>query len=276
MAGLILVALLAGCGPGTDSAGPSPLDWSFAFEVEVSEYRSPGGGDAMAWATVTNRESEAPPWELEEGAGECGFYGVRPLQNCDPACETGTVCTWDGECVEPTVPIDAGTITVAGLEVGLELTSSGDYVYYGYDFEPEPEDGEIFGEGDPITVQAAGADLGAFELETLGVAPLDSDMPCPLDAEDSDDLTLRWTPGQAGDTLRLELASTNHGSMFPAIVCEAEDDGELILEGGLLERWWDSALPGRSRGATCRRVGGGEVDGVAVRATARGVEGCSW
>jgi len=272
----VLSLTLLACQPRPDSAGPGPLDWSFAFEVEVTEYRGPGGGDAMAWATVVNRESEAPPWELEQGSGECGFYGVRPQQNCDPSCETGTVCTWDGECVEPSVPIDAGVVTVGGLAVELELSPSGDYVYYGYEFEPEPSDGEIFAEGDAIVASAGGAELGAFELASLGVAALASDLPCPLDDGHSGDLSLSWTPGQSGDRVRLTLASTNHGDQFPAVICDAEDDGELTVPAALLEGWWDSALFVRSWRLVRSHSAEDEVDGTTVRLVVSAAEGCSW
>ncbi len=273
---MILALLLGACQPGEDSGGFVAPDWSFAFATTVTEYRAPGGGDPAAWATVVNRESEAPPWELEEAVGDCGLYGVRPWQACEPACEAGWSCSWDGVCTEAASPIDAGTITVGGLVVALVLEPSSAWVYYGYDFEPEPTGGEIFAEGDAIVASAAGAELAAFELETAGVAPLDSDLPCPIGEDHSGDLALSWTPGQAGDRVRLRLASANHGSQFPAILCETEDDGALTLDGELLAAWRRQSLPVPSWRLERNHVASDEVEGVAVTLTAQAVEGCSW
>jgi hypothetical protein len=272
---MFALILLLACQPDADTGGPH-LDWSFAFEIAVTEYRAPGSGDAAAWATVTNRESEAPPWELEQSAGDCGFFGVRPQQNCDPVCESGSTCTWDGECAEVTQAIDAGVITVTGLDVALALEPSSEWVYYGYDFEPDPSDGEIFDEGAAITASAAGAALPAFELETLGVAPLGSDLPCPLDASTGGDLIVGWTPGQPGDRVRLSLASANHGNMFPALICDVEDEGELVVSAALLEAWQDSSLPVWSWSLVRSHEGTAVVDGVDVVLAARAAEGCSW
>ena len=58
---MILALILLGCGPGADSGGPAPIDWSFALEIAVTEYRASSGGSAAAWATVSNLVSEAPP-----------------------------------------------------------------------------------------------------------------------------------------------------------------------------------------------------------------------
>jgi hypothetical protein len=272
---VILLLLLLACQPGTDS-GLAPLDWSFAFEITVTEYRSPGGSDASAWASVDNRESEAPPWELERASGDCGFYAVRPWRDCDPACEVGSSCTWDGECVEASSPIDAGIISVAGLEVALVFEPSSEWVYYGYDFEPEPSDGEIFAQGDPITASAQGAQLPAFELETRGVAPLESDLPCPIQDDHSGDLSLSWTPGQVGDRVRLQLASANHGSQFPAVICETEDDGALTVDAALVQAWQDTWLPVPSWRLERIHEASGEVAGVPVELQAQALEGCSW
>lgn len=270
---LLLLLLLLACGPGADS-GFTPLDLSFAFTITVTESRAPGGGSPAAWATVSNRDGEAPPWELELAAGDCGFYGVRPLQDCDPTCETGTVCTWDGACVEPSPAIDAGVITVQGLAVDLALTPSSEWVYYGYDFEPEPSEGEIFGQGDPLVARAAGADLAPFELSTLGVAPLDSDLPCPLETDE--DLTVTWTPGQEGDRVVFRLASANHGNQFPAVICETQDDGALVVDGALLRAWRDESLPVRSWWLQRVHEARDAVSGVAVVFEAQAVEGCTW
>jgi hypothetical protein len=269
-----LLALLA-CTPMPDTGFSTP-DWGFAFTVTISEYRSPGGGEGAAWASVDNRESEAPPWDLELAVGECGFYGVRPQQNCEPACEAGTVCSWDGDCLEPAAPIDAGDIAVDGLSVDLSLEPNGEWIYYGYEFEPEPSDGEIFDQGDMITASAAGASLPGFQLETLGVAPLSSDIPCPIDADYDDDLRVRWAPGQPGDRVRLSLSSANHGSQFPALICEAEDDGELTVDAALVAAWQDTSLPVRGWRMERLHQASDEVQDVPVTLQAQALEGCSW
>jgi hypothetical protein len=225
---------------------------------------------------VDNRETEPPPWDLAQAVGDCGYFEVRPWQDCDPACEVGGTCTWDGECIEASDPIDAGIVTVTGLTVDLVLTPMSEWVYYGYQFDPEPTDGEIFAEGDPIAARAAGAALPAFELETLGVAPLESDLPCPLPDDPTGDLSLRWTPGQAGDQVRLALTSANHGSQFPAVVCETVDDGALVVDAALVEAWRSQPLPVPSWRLERMHEVRGEVQGVPVALTAQAQEGCAW
>ncbi|MFH1470019.1 MAG: hypothetical protein ABIO70_36880 [Pseudomonadota bacterium] len=271
---LALLTLLA-CRPAPDTGLPS-LDWTFAFALTVAEYRDPRGGEGMAWATVDNRETEPPPWDLALSAGDCGYYEVRPWQDCTPACTPGEACSWDGACIETSDPIDAGVITVAGLSVGLVLTPLSEWVYYGYEFEPEPANGEIFAAGNPITASAAGAALPAFELQTLGVAPLGSDLPCPLPDGQEGDLTLHWTPGQDGDRVRLSLTSANHGSQYPAVVCDTEDDGALAVDAALLEVWQGQDLPVPSWRLERVHEVRDEVEGVPVALRSQAQEGCSW
>ena len=129
---------------------------------------------------------------------------------------------------------------------------------------------------DGITAQAAGAALSPFELETVGVAPLGSSLPCPLEPVPGDEVSVTWSPGQAGDRVRLSLASANHGSMFPAVICDTEDDGELVVAASLVESWLDSRLPVWSWRLVRTHAGTAVVDGVEVRLSANATEGCSW
>lgn len=274
---MIFLWLLVACSPEpVDSGGSWLVDGDFAFEIEITEWVSPEDGSGSAWATVSNRELEADAWELEQRVGDCGYFEVRPYRACDPVCGSGFTCTWDGECVEASIPVDAGVIEVDGLAVELVLEPTSEWVYYGYDFDPEPTDGQLFDEGAVLTAVAEGADLAAFSVEGLGVAPMDTDLECPPSLNAANDLALSWTPGSQGDTVQFTLQSGNHGGQFPALRCETEDDGALTVDAELISAWLGEDRPVDSWSLTRSHEGRVEVDGLEVVLSASGVTGCSW
>jgi len=190
----------------------------------------------FAYAYVSNPVIPSPWWIPELDIGDCVFHRAV-LGLCDPPCTPPEVCDAHGECVSYPEPISAGDIAVEGLAVDLVLEVGGPYLYYTAVFDPEPADGALFAEGDAIEATAPGDALPTFAVQTQGVAPMETGLPCPLEYEGGQPLTVSWTPAPQGDRVHLELRSGNHGSQFAAVVCETADDGELVVDAEIVDAY---------------------------------------
>ncbi len=238
---ILLLLTLAGCptsGPtgDDDDTGPGPTS-DADLRIEVYESRAPGSDEAVAYASAGLPYERESWWVESETAGDCTYFAAVPPEPCDPPCDYPDTCNDDGECESPPDAPNAGTITVEGLSVALSIEPEPPYDYYLPTFSPDPPGGDLFDEGDPIGASAAGGDIPTFTLETTGVADLVTDLDCPPPIAEGEPLTVTWTPGTQGDSMRFHLRSGNHGTQFSTLVCDTADDGELIVDAALLSTW---------------------------------------
>lgn len=168
--------------------------------------------------------------------GPCRLLEAEPAF-CDPVC-AGT-CVAENQCEPFPTALSAGDITLTGLtsDVRLEVDPFGNY-----SSTPFPLPDDIFGPGDTITANAAGDEIEAFSVPTIGVSDLDAvtgDGRIAL--RDDADAVFAWTPsGQDGDRVRLllEVPPKGHGLPLRAIVdCDVDDAlGAMTLPREIIAR----------------------------------------
>jgi hypothetical protein len=247
-----MLALLVGCGGGGDDDddddddsvvdagdadartasldGPCPLDervGSFVIRHEVED------GFSVAEGSVADKVEPSTVLQLEHEEGGCQF--LRKLNPfCDPPCTGGQTCDLSDTCVSAPERLNAGTVTVTGLEAALELAPN-DITQDYQDFSiPHPP----FAEGATILLSAAGDEVSAFTLDGRGVEPLEiaSDVWTMVEG---DDFTIEWTssdgPGEIYVTLNVDL----HGNSPVTMHCTFDDTGSATIPASMVQRLVD-------------------------------------
>jgi hypothetical protein len=174
-----------------------------------------------------------PTASLLASSGECEIW-VHPLPAfCDPPCNLGA-CVGEDECQLFPELVSAGDVTLTGLLEPLTFGSG----EFGYAPDVFFEGEDLFADGAAITASAPGGDVPGFTLEATGVPSLVADLDLEsggiLTIEDGVDEVIRWTAEGSG-RVQLALVTGHHGSSYESLlVCESEDDGELIVPGDLI------------------------------------------
>jgi hypothetical protein len=190
---------------------------------------------------------------LEEvmSIGECKLLR-RNNPYCDPGCEPGTTCDWDGECVPYPANQDLGTLTIRGLAnpVAMEPVFPGN-TYFDTSL-PDPP----YTPGELVTLEMPGGVYGPATLYGVGVEPL-----VALDeewlVEGGRDLVVHWEP-PTGDVVRSEVAMSLtidlHGVTPGSLACVFEDDGEGHVSGEILAELVSAGVTGFPFGDLDRRT----------------------
>ncbi len=250
-----------------------------AFQVKlVPPGNSPGY--TAVFGQVHDGPTPSPvAWEESAAEGACRLWEPR-IPVCLEPCGGVAACVDDGVCQPYPAAADAGTVQVQGL-----MTDSGHST-----FEMSPIVGTYqptgltlaypaFSEGDEIVFTAAGADTPAFELRSVGIAPLElSNETFPL--ESGEPLVLQWTPpGQSADTrIRVHLDISHHGGTKGKVECEWDDTGSLELPAALLDQLLALGVSGFPTIVISREAVGstsipmGRVDLLIVSSLERAVE----
>jgi hypothetical protein len=196
-----------------------------------------------SWLVFTQklyaRMSDAPAVPTASvlaSAGECEIWVHPAPAFCDPPCNLGA-CVADDECVPFPNFVSAGDVTMSGLLEPLRFVAG----EFGYLPDREPPGEDLFADGAAITASASGGDVPGFTLEATGVPSLEADLDLEsggvLRIEDGVDEIIRWT-AEATGRIQLGLVVGHHGSAYEALlVCETEDDGELVVPGGLITQF---------------------------------------
>jgi len=185
-------------------------------------------------------------WRITRSADGCDLAVLEPCTgDCKPPCDDGSYCTEAAGCVEAPRFADSGTLTLGGLAVAVSLEPEGN----GYpDSWGLPAD--LFGPGDPITLDAEGGEHPAFTAGTTGVEDLDATLPCEDVPSSKQAFSLQWTPPDAaGVRIRWEMTQDVHLSQGPRIRCEATDGGSLTVPAELM----DAYVHGKKHGLTLTR-----------------------
>ena len=247
---LVVISLAAGlCACGGDDDGgdlpgrPGPLpDGSFdrdtAFMANTAGLISLTEGPA-GWVVNDQRlylrledGLEVPAASLLASEGECEVW-AHPFVpfGCDPGCATG-YCIAENTCVPFATPVDHGVVTVTGLLETVRFVNT----EFGYLAEPSEVPEELFADDAVVTVAAEGGDGPAFALEASGVPAIEPLLkPGELfRIEDGVDKLIEWRAENSG-RIQVALLVGHHGSPYEAmLVCETEDDGELVIPGDII------------------------------------------
>lgn len=182
------------------------------------------------------------PLNVLEQVGEEGDCILLRRNNpfCDPGCDAGHVCDFDGNCIPYPINQDVGTVTVTGLLKDVMLEPVPPTYSYFDTMLPHPG----FDPGAIVTVEATGGEYSPILLHGIGVemvVPAKGDLHIERDTP----LEIGWTPGDPRATMRLQIAVDQHGTSPLALVCSVPaDQGTLTISGDLTTQFLDNGISG--------------------------------
>lgn len=249
--------------PATDdSPGDSPADSANPATVTLSgecPLETDFGGFLVSVETeasgVDGRVADGvvPINVLEElsAAGGCRLMR-RNNPYCEPACDPGYACDFDGRCLPYPVNQDLGVVRITGLSADSEMEP----VFPGNTYYDTSLPHPAFSGGELITLRMPEGVYGPATLHGVGVEPLEA-----LDAEwvvvAGEDLLVRWTPpadSEARSEIRLRVNIDQHGASPGTLYCDLPDTGEATLPGALLASLVEAGVTGFPSGALIRRT----------------------
>lgn len=194
---------------------------------------------------------------------------------CDPTCDPGFTCDFDGTCIPYPEAQDLGTVSIDGLlkPVSMEPVTPG-YTYFNTSLPNPP-----WTPGTVLELQTTG---GAFDPVTLhGVAPEDL-VPTTMDwtLTEGEAFAVSWTPAATGARTEvvLTLSIDQHGVTPSSITCSFADDGTGEVPVDVLQSLMDLGVSGFPAGTLTRRtadsgpLGAGCLDFVATSSRLAHVE----
>jgi hypothetical protein len=240
-----------GGGGGADGGGGEVLPAAEGqFLVQEVVWGESDTASGLVSGTIFEPRPMFHRLDMEEGA--CRYYVYEPV-DCSPC---NGICDSDGECVTFPTSLSAGTVTVT--------TPAGEVVmpYHEYSYYPDEQPPrELFGAGDPVSLDAEGAGVPAFSLDSQGVAPISIALveggdsgDDTLELVDGADVELSWGDPQPGSRVRVQLKSNNgaHGTpVFAYIDCEADDTGSLVIPRAMVEAFPDKPYQNICAGTDC-------------------------
>lgn len=194
--------------------------------------------------------------------GDCRLLAKRnPF--CDPPCNAGETCDFDGACIAYPAPLDLGVVTVQGLLAPVEMTALEPGLSYFDTQLPNPPWAAAArislassgGDAEPLSLHAEAPPtlipLGTWEVAAQGAEP--ADPPAP---NDPTDLEVRWEPPPAPST-SLEVVLTmlidQHGNAPRSLECRFADTGHGLVPRALIDTLVASGVSGFPSGRLVRR-----------------------
>ncbi len=225
--------------PATVALGGScPLSerWG-GFSVGVNEGYSTVGG-AVANGVL-------PASILTEVAVEGGCRLLRRENPfCEPACEAGEACDFDGSCVAYPENQDLGTVRILGMVEPVEM---------------EPVAGNSYFDSELPTVVVLPDTLvqlqaEAFTLHGVGSEPLVLDQAAWSIGGGA--LPLSWQPptGLGRSEIFLRLTVDQHGITPLSLECALPDSGSAEISGELIDTLLLAGVSGYPNGVISRRT----------------------
>ncbi len=193
------------------------------------------------------------PATILEPIGEAGDCRLLRRNNpfCNPPCQPGFTCDFDGQCIDFPEPQDIGTVTVNGLlaEVSMEpVEGSNTYFATGLPHPP-------FDEGAKITATTTAGFAGALSLVGRGGAPLELKTQT-WSIVAGQDLVLEWSAGaaDAGTEIGARLVIDQHGNSPVALLCTFADTGSGAVPAALIDQLLGAGVSGFPNGTLRRQT----------------------
>lgn len=264
---LLSFGLLVACAgpPATPSDDPEdsaptldlPLAGACAQEIDYGGFVIDANAD-YAYVTGQVLDGVVPLTlrTLTQREGECGLF-KKENPYCEPGCDPGYTCDFDGSCIPYPAAVDLGGVRVEGLlvEVALSPVTPG-YTYFDTSVPNPP-----FDPGDLIHLHTEGGAFSAVDVYGYGVDALEADSLSWLVSPGAP-LALRWEPPTSGapSEVRLTLQIDQHGITPLTAVCEFDDDGEGAVPAALIDALFSQGVSGFPNGSFTRRT----VDSASV------------
>ncbi len=249
---LLAPVLLVGCPTGI-------------YDDERIELTGPCAMDELAGRFRVERQEQFP---VIDGSVADGVVPVTVLEEldvvgpcrllrrnnpfCDPSCDPGFTCDYDGSCIPFPENQDVGTVTVRGLASALEMEP----VQPGNRYFDTSLSDPLFSPGDEIIVEAAGGDLPGFVLEGVGSDVLELPEDTTIVIDQGEMILVEWpaptttTPA----TVQLELTIDQHGNSPVRIECELADTGTAQLPAAVADALLTAGVSGYPNAVLSRRT----------------------
>lgn len=229
------VALRGACALAYDFGG---------FEVAATDEKTEVAG-AVANGVVPERVLEQTA-----AAGDCVVLR-RNNPYCEPACDPGYTCDFDGTCLPYPSNMELGTVSVGGLVQAVSMTATFPGNTYFDTTLPHPG----FTAGDVVYLEMPGGTYGPATM--FGVAP-ESVGAAPTWAVDpSAALVVTWpapTLPVVRSTARLTVSIDQHGITPSLLQCDFADTGEGTVPVEAVAALVSGGVTGFPSGSLSRRT----------------------
>ncbi len=188
--------------------------------------------------------------EVTASEGDCRVLR-RNNPYCEPACEPGYACDFEGACIEYPANQDLGTVTVGGLLQAVTMTATFPGNTYFDTTLPHP----AFEAGEVVYLDMPGGSYGPATFFGVGVEPLDEAPEWSIDPDA--DLVVAWTAPVSAvvrSTVVAEVSIDQHGITPSVLRCEFADDGEGTVPRALLWSLVGAGVTGFPAGSLSRRT----------------------
>jgi hypothetical protein len=191
--------------------------------------------------------------------GDCRLLAKRnPF--CDPPCESGETCDFDGACIAYPAPLDLGVVTVQGLLAPVSMTALEPGMSYFETRLPNPP----WAAGAALSLSSSGGASEPLALHALAIPTLVPLGPWEVasDGADPADLDVRWepppTPSPSLEVV-LTLLIDQHGNAPRSLECRFADTGHGQVPRALLTALVASGVSGYPSGRLVRRSADSQV-----------------
>jgi len=254
---LALALLLTACPGPPDDTGSDldpntvPLAGMCDLSVDYGGFVVQSAGDRTG---VEGKVADGvvPQLVLEEigNEGDCRLLR-RNNPFCDPTCDRGQVCDFDGTCLPYPSNQDMGIVTIAGLSTAVEMEP----VFPGNTYFDTALSDPPFEPGALVTLTVPGPGSEPIVLHGVGVEILSG-----LDPEwkinEGQDLVVNWAAPAEGSRAHVDLTVSidQHGATPGLLTCSFEDDGEGTVPAAIIDQLISSGVTGFPTGTITRQT----------------------
>ena len=182
--------------------------------------------------------------------GDCVLWRRRN-PTCDPPCESGETCDFDGACVPYPTQKDAGIITINGLSEPVSVEPMAPTNSYAKVNMSHP----AFEPGAAIEMISTAGYFGVLNMQGVGVEPL-LDPPLDWTMTSGQPLDVTWTApsSDTGSQIHLSLNIDQHGQSPLTLVCDFPDTGAAVVPLSLVDALINAGVSGNPSGRLTRRT----------------------
>jgi hypothetical protein len=237
---------------GEVDAATVPLGGACAMSDDLGGFLIQATEDATdVDGAVANGVVPASVLEEIAASGECSVLR-RNNPFCDPSCDPGQACTFEGTCIEYPANQDLGTVTLSGLSEPVVM----ERVYPGNTYFNTSLVHPAFVGGELLSLAMPGGVYGPATLYGVGVEALDM-TGVTWTIEDGLDLALSW-PAPTGALVRSEIAvqvSIDQHGVTPSVVrCTFADTGSGVVPAAIVSTLVGAGVTGFPAGSITRRT----------------------
>ena len=183
---------------------------------------------------------------------------------CDPGCEPGFTCDFDGNCIPYPETQDLGTVRVDGLNAKVAM----DPVLPGNNYFAVGLPVVLTNPGEAIRLRSEGGAWDPLELWGVGLDSFELPEGIEWEVDEGEPLSVTWPAAPAGakSEVLFSLNIDQHGVSPATLFCSFPDTGSATVPASVISGLFGVGVSGFPFGALTRRtvdsqdVAGGCVD----------------